>query len=291
MCPSDLAPLFAPLPAHLAGAVRLIVCDLDGTLLDREKRISPATRAAIDAVRERGITVTICTGRIPEMMEAYSRYLGLTGLFIATNGAAIVDAQSGEMPFRQCAGGTETRRLLEYCARRGLDHVAATSEGCYYSAGSRRIKRFEQYNEIAQQDGLKLIPLCPFGSDYSRIETMEIAKVLISGLSPQAQRETETYLKSLPRLAFTASDPQMLDIGPAGVDKGTGVRKLAGIMGLTKAQICVFGDYDNDIPMFEAAGFSVAMGNAEAAVKNRATALTASNDEDGVALAIKKYFV
>jgi Cof subfamily protein (haloacid dehalogenase superfamily) len=274
-----------------AGAVRLIVCDLDGTLLNSEKNISPANIEAVRLARERGIFVTICTGRVPEMMEAYSRLLEIDGLFIAANGAVVADAKSGATPFRRCADNVQLARLLEYCLERGLDYVAAAVDGCYYTRNSRRIKRFEQYNEIAARDKLRQIPVYPLGEDTAALAGREIYKVLVSGLDGPQLRETAAYIESLEDLGWTSSEPGMLDVGASGVNKGTGVAGLARLMGFAKEEICVFGDYYNDIPMFEEAGFSIAMGNADEKVKSRATALTAANDEDGVALGIRKYIL
>jgi Cof subfamily protein (haloacid dehalogenase superfamily) len=267
------------------------VCDLDGTLLDSNKLISPANLEALRATQEKGDFVTICTGRIPEMMEAYIRLLKIEGLFIAANGAVIADAQSGAMPFVRYADGGESRRLLEYCAERGLDHIACTTGGVYYSGGSRRIGRFEQYNKIAANDNLRQIPLFPFDADYGKVTGMEIYKLLVSNLAPEEQRDAERFIADLSKLNYTSSEPRLLDVNAAGADKGTGVTNLARIMGFAKDEICVFGDYRNDIPMFEAAGFSVAMGNADEAVKNRATVITGTNDEDGVAAAIRNYIL
>lgn len=274
-----------------AGNVKLIVCDLDGTLLNSKKLISSANLEAINAVRERGMFFTVCTGRIPEMMEAYHRLLGIEGPVITANGAVIVDTRDNSVPCRECVCGEEARRLMEFCAERGFDHVAATVGGCYYSKGSERVKRFEQYNAIAQKDNMRQIPLFPFGPDYREIAGMEIYKLLVSGLSEARQRETEDYIGTLPHLGFTSSEPLLLDVGARGVDKGKGIRNLARIMGFTKEEICVFGDYHNDVPMFEAAGFSIAMGNSDSAVKERATVVTKTNDDDGVAAAIGKYFL
>lgn len=284
MCPNDLL-------REKADAVKLIVCDLDGTLLDSRKLISPASLEAIRALGERSIAVTICTGRIPEMMEAYSRFLGIEGLCVAANGAVILDSRSGETPVLRCADGDEAGRLLAFCAERGFDHIAATMEGCYYSEGSVRIKRFEQYNDMARTGGLGEIPLYPFGGNYGGITGVDIYKVLVSELSGAERRETEAFTGGLPHLDFTSSEPGLLDVGAAAVNKGSALKELARLMGLRTEQICVFGDYQNDIPMFEAAGFSIAMENADETVKSRADAVTGTNDENGVAVAIKKYFL
>ena len=274
-----------------ARDLKLIVCDLDGTLLNSQKTISPANLAAIEAVRKRGILFTVCTGRIPEMTEAYTRLLEIQGFYIAANGAVIFDTRDSSMPYRECVDTEDARQLLEFCKRRGFDHIAATLKGCYYSEGSDRLKRFEQYNEIAGKDNLRQIPLFPFNSDYRKVKEMQIYKLLISGLSAKEQLETEQYMETLPRLSFTSSEPKLLDIIAPGANKGTGVQNLARLLGISKKQICVFGDYHNDIPMFDAAGFSVAMGNADDTVKNRAAVITGTNDEDGVARVIEKYFL
>ena len=284
MCQNDHVPAEA-------GAVKLIVCDLDGTLLDSQKMISSANLDVIRTARERGIFVTICTGRIPEMMEAYSRTLDIQGFFIAANGAVIVDTRDNSMPCHECADGKDALRLLEFCARRGFDHIAATTEGCFYFEGSERIKRFKQYNEIARKDKLRQIPLFPFDSDYRGIANKKIYKLLISGLSGKEQQETEGFITTLRGLSFTSSEPRLLDVIAAGANKGKGVQNLARLMGLSKKEICVIGDYHNDIPMFEAAGFSVAMGNGDEEVKSRATVVTGTNDENGVAEAIKRYIL
>ena len=275
----------------MAGTVRIIVCDLDSTLLNSQKLISKASLNAIRAARERGIFVTICTGRIPEMMEAYSRILEINGCFIAANGAAIADTRNGAMPYLECVDMKEAKLFLEFCRQKGFDHLAAASEGCWYSAGSERIKKFEQYNEIARKENLRQIPLRQFNSGYDCVDGMKIYKLLASGLSAKEQRETEDFIKTMPLSCYTSSEPGLLDINASGVDKGMGVRTLAGIMGYKKEEICVFGDYHNDIPMFEAAGFSVAMGNGDDEVKKRASVVTGTNDEDGVAMAIEKYFL
>ena len=274
-----------------ARDVKLIVLDLDGTLLNSKKTISSANLAAIEAARERGIFVTVCTGRIPEMTEAYSRLLGIKGFYIAANGAVIFDTRDNSMPYRECIDNKEAGLLLKFCAQRGFDHIAAAVDGCYYSEGSNRIKRFEQYNEIAGKDNLRQIPLHPFNSGFHSVTDMQIYKLLISGLSTEEQLETGQYIETLPRLGFTSSEHQLLDVIAPGVDKGTGVQNLARLMGINMKEICVFGDYHNDIPMFDTAVFSVAMGNGDDAVKNRASVVTGTNDEDGVATAIEKYFL
>jgi Cof subfamily protein (haloacid dehalogenase superfamily) len=119
----------------------------------------------------------------------------------------------------------------------------------------------------------------------------EIYKILIAGLTPEDKKTAEAFIDTIGNLSQTSSGPGLLEIMGPGVTKGEGIRFIAKQMGLEKENICVFGDYLNDISMFEAAGLPIAMANADERVKERALAITASNDEDGIARAIRNYIL
>ena len=271
--------------------IKLIVCDLDGTLLNSKKTIPPANMAAIRAARERGICVTICTGRIPEMSDTFAQLLEINGLYIAVNGAFIVDSRDMSKPYQNYINSEEVRQFLLFCAERGFDHIAATSECCYYSKGSYRIRRLEAYNELAKENNFKQIPLYTFDSDYSEILDMQVYKLMIYNLSEQELDDAKSFLDSLSSMGYTFSEPNLLDIFAKGLNKGTGIQNLARMMDIKKEEVCAFADYDNDIPMFDAAGLSVAMVNGVDALKNQAMLITGTNDQNGVAMAIERYIL
>lgn len=225
------------------------------------------------------------------MLEAYSRRLNIQGPLIASNGAVIYDTRTNTLPYLKAADKEAAYALLEYCRERDLDHIAATARGCWYCKNSRRIGRFEQYNKIAASDGLSLIPLYEFGSGYRDALESDIYKILVSELDSEEQRITADYIQSLGVLSSTSSEPGLIDVSAKGVDKGEGLRNLLRLLGLEKRQAFAFGDYWNDIPMLEEAGLPVVVGNAEEEVKKHALAVTASNDEDGVALALNQYIL
>jgi Cof subfamily protein (haloacid dehalogenase superfamily) len=270
-------------------AVRLIVCDLDGTLLNSRKLISAENLAALREAQAKGVFVTLCSGRVHTMLEAYTRMLDIRGPVVTANGAVIYDTRTGEMPYRNFADRERVYPLLRFCLARGLDSVVVSSEGCWYAPGSKRIARFEQYNEIARRDKLPPLPLRLFDPDYREALSGAIYKVLVSGLSMDEQARVEEQVRFVGNLSVTSSERGLVDIGALGVDKGKGVRILADLLGIKKDEICVMGDYRNDIPMLESAGLPIAMGNAGDDVKHHALAVTAANDEDGVALAIRRF--
>jgi Cof subfamily protein (haloacid dehalogenase superfamily) len=270
-------------------AVRLIVCDLDGTLLNNRKAISQENLAALREAQAKGIRVSLCSGRVPAMLEAYTRRLGIQGPVITANGAVIFDTRTGEIPYGKYAEPEQVYPLLRFCIAEGLDTVVVSSHGCAYTPGSKRIARFEQYNEIALQDNLPGLSLRPL--DPAAALEGSIYKVLISGLSGETQERVAKRILSLGSLSVTSSEAGLLDIGAWGISKGAGLRLLADILGIKQQEICVMGDYLNDIPMLQGAGLAIAMGNAADPVKAQAMAVTASNEEDGVAQGIGRFIL
>lgn len=272
-------------------AIKLIVCDMDGTLLDSRKQISRVSLTAMEKAREKGIFTTICSGRVHSMLAAYSRQLKIEGPLIAANGAVIFDTLNDKILFQKTIEPKAARDLLMFCGQNGMDYSLLASKNCFFSRNSVRIRRFEQYNNIARTDGLPEIPLRFFSDDYSEALSDDIYKILVYELHEGQKKQTEDYLHKHRELAWTSSEEGLVDVSANGVSKGEGVRKLARMLGLSASEICVFGDYFNDISMMEQAGLPIAMGNAHKSVKKAALAVTASNDEDGVALGIEKYIL
>lgn len=276
---------------ELGQRIKLIVCDLDGTLLDSRKQISRASLAAIEKARAKGVFVTICSGRVHQMLYAYSRELDIRGPLIAANGAAILDTRNGEMLYRQVIDPADALPLLRFCEQNGMDYAALAAKGSYFSRGSVRIRRFEQYNLIAEADGLPPVPLFFFDGDYGPALSDEIYKILIYELREEREKAALGFIATRRGLDWTSSEKGLLDVSAAGVSKGGAVRRIAAMLDIPLSQVCVFGDYCNDISMMEAAGLPIAMGNADPSVKKAALAVTAGNDEDGVARGIEEYIL
>lgn len=275
----------------LGREIKLVVCDLDGTLLNSCGQISPVNRRAAGLARESGVFVTICSGRPPSMLYAYSRALGIRGPLAAANGGVLLDTRTGKILYQRTVDPGAALPLLRFCRRRELDCAVLSVKGCFFSRGSARIRRVEQYNDIAAAEGLPQAPLFSLDDDYSAALSGDIYKILIYETDSARRREAEEYLEWAPEFTWTSSEKGLLDISARGVNKGDGVRRLAEALGIERGHICVFGDYLNDIPMMEQAGLPIAMGNAHEAVKEAALAVTDINDEDGVARAIEKYIL
>jgi hypothetical protein len=265
----------------------MVVSDLDQTLLNSDATLSAENLAAIRAAEAKGIFVTICSGRIFTMLEVYARALDIQGPVITTNGAAIVDGKTGKLLSNHPIPQETAVRILDYARAKDYDYSALTGQVSYFSSNSLRIKRFERYNEIAEADGLKVMRLEYFdGRSYTGIDN-EILKMLLYQIPEEEFASVTAFLDSLPEINFTSSDEGLLDIMVAGTNKGTAVAEVRQLLGLEKDQVCVFGDYINDLAMFHEAGLTVAMANAHEELKSKALYVTDTNDRAGVARAIE----
>lgn len=271
----------------LGQNIKMVVSDLDQTLLNSDATFSPENLDAIRAAEAKGIFFTICSGRIFPMLEVYVRALDIQGPVITTNGAAIVDGKTGKLLSKHTIPHEIAVKILDYARERDYDYSALTGQVSYFSGNSQRIKRFERYNEIAESDGLKAMQLEYFnGRSYTNIED-EILKMLLYQIPAEEFSSVLAFLDSIPEIHFTSSDEGLLDIMAAGTNKGTAVAEVRKLMGLEKEQVCVFGDYINDLAMFEEAGLTVAMANAHEELKSKALYITDTNDRAGVARALK----
>jgi Cof subfamily protein (haloacid dehalogenase superfamily) len=275
-----------------AGAkIRLVVCDLDGTLLNGRKEISERNLEAIREARRKGVVTTICSGRLYSMIGVYARRLTLDVPFIASNGGAVFDPVERKILHQELLPADEARLLFGFCRQNGLDYCALGSEGGFFSPGGRCVKRFENYNRLAEEAGIETIPIRLFDDGHENALRTPLHKSLIYRADEGAEALVENFLRTREALGYTFSDAVVIDVVAAKVDKGHGVRQLARIMGVGKEEICVFGDYDNDLPMFREAGLAIAMGNACERAKDLADAVTSANDDDGVANALRKYIL
>jgi Cof subfamily protein (haloacid dehalogenase superfamily) len=250
-----------------AGIFRLAAIDLDGTLLRSDGTISDRTRAAL-----RAIDVVLVSARGPMGVLDVARQLGIAGTAICSNGAYVVDIASGDV-VRQRALETETALELVHALREQLpgilfavEHHDFAHEPGFSAWGWTPPEgtRVADIVELLASPATKLI-LRHAGHDTTSIQ--ELARRLVGE-----------------RLTVVASGSEAVEVTAAGVNKATAVAEL----GVPPGQVVAFGDYPNDIPMLQWAGHGVAMGNAHPDVIAIADEVTATNDEDGVALVLER---
>jgi len=275
---------------ELGRKIKVIICDLDHTLLNSKKQISPMNLKAIRSAQDKGIFVTISSGRIFTMLKTYQNAISINGPIITTNGAAIVDARNDDILWDQHIRPAIAEKILYFARQHNYDYSILTGKECFFSPNSVRIQRFQQYNTQAAFQGLPTIPLIYLNGNQNAIES-NIYKILIDENQPEKFKKAYRFLESIDGINFTCSEAGLLDMLPAGVNKGVGVKQLRRILGIKKEEICVFGDYTNDLPMFAEAGFPIAMENALCELKENALLIADHHDNDGVAQAMYQYIL
>jgi len=261
-------------------SVKLVAIDLDDTLLDNSRTISPRARAAIAAAVAQGVTVTVATGRMFPSALPYARQLGLDVPLITYNGALVRCGLSGETLLHKPLDPAAAGAVLALFRERGwyvqvyLDDVLYVRER---DASARRYEEIAGVTAVPVGDGLWSLAGAPTKmlamADPERIPAIDAAVRAACGR----------------RVYTAASKPYYLEITHPDATKGAALAFLAGRLGIGRGAVMAIGDSVNDLDMIEYAGLGVAMGNAGEQVREAADAVTAANDADGVAAAIEEF--
>ncbi len=257
--------------------IRLIAADVDGTLVDSEKRISPATEAAVKKARELGVIFTLSTGRTVQGLGKYL-YLVKPGTPIVTyNGAEVLIPDTGEVLYRQGLEASAAEEIIRSGMSLGAS-VIVWSRGVLYLSGKN--ERTEKYRRIYNAEGRPI-------TDPAALAAEGVTKAMWldePGIIERSQKEF-----CLGGVCCVISEPGYLEFIDARVSKAEGLKKAAEYLNVRREEVMALGDSYNDTDMLRWAGLGVAMANAEEEVKAAADHITASNEEDGVARAIETF--
>ena len=266
--------------------VKLVVFDLDGTLLTSKSRISDLSILAIKELKKQGFLVAIASGRIFTMLESYYQVIELKDFVISSNGASIDWIGTGETIQKITLDQDDAKKVIEFCLLNKIECNVLSREACYFPKESYRLGRFEIYNKIAEEQGLKKIDVIVY-EDMNH-DWKDIEKILIYEKSSVKVSKAQKFIDTYTKLVYTSSDHNMLDVSSIGVNKGSAVQRIAEYLKITPEQVCVFGDYDNDVSMFLYAGIAIATENGSKKALKNADFITLSNDNEGIAYAIKE---
>lgn len=264
---------------------KALVLDIDGTLTNSKKEITPATRQAIQGLMERGQKVILASGRPTPGMRKYEKELELEkygGYLLSFNGAKIVDCYTGEIIYQ---------RLLPLTLLPGM-YRFAKDNGCGLITylGSEVISAFptDKYVELeARINGLPVKEV----ENFLEFVDFDINKCLMTAEPDKAEHlEKDLRDRYGDRADVYRSEPYFIEIMPKGVNKAASLDKILPVLGVTRENTICCGDGFNDISMIKYAGVGVAMGNAQQVVKEAADYVTAANDEDGLVQVIERFF-
>lgn len=265
---------------------RLLAIDIDGTLVNSRDELTAATRDALVRAGESGIQVVLATGRRYSRTLHLIEPLGIDVPLVTASGALVKDPSDHRTLFRAEFAPGVLPRTLQTIARTGFEPVVC---------GDTYLEGFDFYRGQEEVLGPELAEYVRMNPESGRIwpGLAEAPPMEVFAAFSMGTKEQMLYLESVLHGAVPGKlsthvlrSPKytgfLCEIAPAGVTKWSGVLHLAHGMGVSEAEICAVGDDVNDIPMIEAAGLGVAMGNALPEVKAAADRIAPTHDEDGL---------
>ena len=275
-----------------ASQIRVLALDLDGTLLDSEKRLSETNRNALAAAAAKGILVVPTTGRFFGMMPPAVRDLPFVRYAITVNGAQVYDRETDTAIVREELPLEKALAIMRYLD--GFDVIY----DCYQDNWGRMTQAMqEKAEEYAQcPHYTKMIrefrKPYPDLKDYLAGQGRDVQKIMLFARDPAVRDAIADELpKRFDGLAVSTSTFNNLEINVASAHKGRALERFAEHFGWTLDNCMAFGDGLNDLSMVRMAGIGVAMANAAPEVLAAADYVTLSNDEDGVAEALRHFAV
>jgi Cof subfamily protein (haloacid dehalogenase superfamily) len=258
--------------------IALVVSDVDGTLLTKDKVLTDGAKAAVRRLHAAGIGFTIVSSRPTIGMGLLIEPLAITLPVGAFNGSSIVDA--GLKPIEQ-------HLIAPSVAQRSLDVLDAFGVDIWLFTNDRWYTRNPDGEYVPLEQ--RAIKADPTIIDDFAPHLASACKIVGASSDPALLRRCEAAMREAIGVEATAvrSQTYYLDITPPGHDKGTFVDAMARRLGISAAAVATIGDMENDLPMFARSGVSFAMGNADDNIKQRATHVTDSNERDGFAAAIE----
>lgn len=263
---------------------KLLVLDVDGTLLNDEREISKRTLAALLKVQQMGVRIVLASGRPTYGLMPLAKTLELgnyRGVVLSYNGCQIIKAQNGEILFERRIN-PEMLPYLEKKARKNGFAIFTYHDDTLITDSPDN----EYIKNEALLNNLKIIKEDEFSTaiDFAPCKCMLVSdkeKALI-GLEQHWEKRLAGTLDAF------RSEPYFLEVVPCGVNKANTLGALLEHLGVTREEVIAVGDGVCDVTMLQLAGMGVAMGHSQDSVKVCADYVTASNEEDGVALAVEK---
>lgn len=270
-------------------SIKLVVTDLDGTLLTSDKKVSPRAMRAIEAMREKGVYFTIATGRNTASAAGIIRQFQIQAPVIVGNGAFVHDPDGKKFYHKELMPEKDIQTVMDVTREMDTSFYAFDEE-LIYCPRTRATEESVRWFAIAKNPILQ--------KSFRWFDTYEqvmeavsgrTAKLLIIEGDLEKNARVRAEVERRVKVMIVNSEPEKLDISNYGVSKGRAIRQVAEILGLKKEEVLALGDGENDAEMMENAGIGVAMKNAVDAVKNAADFVTLDNDADGFAYAIERF--
>jgi len=255
--------------------VRLIATDMDGTLLNSEKKLPVGFESVYEQLKKQGIKFVVASGRQFYTLEEEFAHFNHEMSFIAENGGFV--KMEEEVYLLKPMKTANVEKLIKYIRLiEGANIVLCGKEGAYVESDDEKfLKEARLYYHRCTRVG-----------DLLEVDD-DILKLAVNDFTNLESTTLEAVRCFADEFHISTSSSIWLDIMPKGVNKGEAIKFLQRQLGVSESETMVFGDYLNDYEMIEAAGYSYAMGNAHDEIKKIAKYETATNDENGVLMVLE----
>lgn len=263
---------------------KILVLDIDGTLVNSKKEITPETLKYLTKIQEEGHKVALASGRPYPGMEGYAKQIGLDkfgGYALSFNGGKIIDCSTGKTIFHKCIPNKYASIIYRYAKEHGIGMV--TYQDSTVITGTD----IDEYMEYEARLNYMVIRQV---EDFEAYVDFDMVKCLLTAPAEIAPKHEQALKEMLwPELNVFRSEPYFIEITTKGVDKAESLDGLLKQIGISRENSICCGDGFNDLTMVKYGGIGVAMGNAQQIVKDNADYITSSCDEDGIVEVIKKF--
>lgn len=269
--------------------IKMVALDLDGTTLNSKGKLSPHTKDTLEKAIERGVQVVVSTGRVFSSIP--KEVLAVKGIdyAISSNGAIISDLRKGHVIYGDYLSEEAVLRSIEIADEHNIMLEAFWGGKAYMDKGFYEL--IEREGCLNRNKDYVLRTRIPLGNLFDgmreNIDRIENLNFFFSQIEDLEKHRHE--IEAIPNAMKTSSFSNNLEVGGPGTCKRKAIEALLDKKGISQSELMCCGDAPNDIEMIKFAGLGVAMGNAWGDTKKYADYVTATNDEDGVALAIEKF--
>ena len=271
--------------------IKLIATDLDGTFVDDQKQLIAENVQAFAECAAQGIQIVPTTGRTIVGVQDEIKNLPGVQYVITSNGATVVDLKNNTF-ISKCLMKPQTVLKIMELAQNSEDDIMYDA----YVDGIGYTKQEFWDNLLHYVPNPAILDLVrrtrkpvPDSIEYIKSLGLDVEKINLFFVTEEARVRMRKVLAEIPEVIVSSSLPNNLEINAVGADKGGALLRLAEILGIRREETMAFGDGENDISMLRMAGFGVAMENAEDHIKAVADHITVTNNEAGVAVALRKF--
>lgn len=268
---------------------KLICLDMDGTLLNDEKKISDENIEAIKKANERGVKVTISTGRLHTSAKYYADLLNVKVPVISSNGAYIREKDKGEAVYKNQLGYENCKKVLNVIEEYKFEAYFHCAEEIISSNPVSKDYMYYRLNKDLPQDMKIKFTITSEIEKTLKKKSEEVLKCILFCKNTDVLDEAKRKLSQFDELEITTSGINNIEVNSKGVCKGKAVKMLSEFYNINTEEIICIGDSYNDLSMIKCAGLGIAMGNSSDYIKQEAQYITDDNNNNGVAKAIEKF--